>query len=268
MASSFLDTILLRHGPRWHPMAKNALASDTYNWQASYYPGIIPTPMGVWGQKPPTETRVSKSVIGSHNSTNSWPNMPTASTPSPSKPQGTKSSKLGSFWEPVKTGTDNMLFRPTIRRQTQVTGRFFPKPSLTDQERVLLAAKTGRPLSGSFLMSNKYHEIKKLANKIGNAASSSDRPTRPMSSCNPKIAATRRTLFDHQENMAKSEVFMISFRDENKRVYDPNSELHSDYYTVKRQVRFSPVRQVSVPTKEAVFADMVRGKSKRMHSRG
>lgn len=88
---------------------------------------------------------------------------------------------------------------------------------------------------------------------------------------NDKLLISRKPINGPITDSDKTDVFSISFRPDDQGPatlnggYDPQSEIHSDYYTVKR-LRLS-ARQVSFPKGSDDFKPVLQGKPKTLHRR-
>ena len=88
-----------------------------------------------------------------------------------------------------------------------------------------------------------------------------------------RLLISRKPISVPGQDAEKADLFSISFRNEEPEQgttavngsYDPKSELHSDYYTVKR-LRLS-ARQVSFPKSSVDFRPVLQGKTKTLHRR-
>ena len=91
-----------------------------------------------------------------------------------------------------------------------------------------------------------------------------------------KLMISRKPINGHATDTERTDLFSISFRNEEQGTttpgttpvnlnYDPQSELHSDYYSVKR-LRLS-ARQVTFPKGGGDFKPVLQGKPKQLHRR-
>ena len=117
----------------------------------------------------------------------------------------------------------------------------------------------------------KATEITRPSSLSGKSAST----TRSVASAlsNDRLLITRKPLSVPGSEADKTDLFSISFRNDERDVgttatngsYDPQSEMHSDYYTVKR-LRLS-ARQVTFPKGGGDFRTVLQGKPKTLHRR-
>ncbi|XP_046379513.1 uncharacterized protein LOC124151200 [Haliotis rufescens] len=171
-----------------------------------------------------------------------------------------------------KKSIEALPLRPAMARAKQVPGRYFPKAILTDEQKVALAsAKPSRP---SPLKKESFPPIKGLDFMKTSFSLLPPAPrarTSHNASFNPKIAQTRKSLRMFPE--VQTEVFSISFQGDTRQEYDPNSELHSDYYSVTRvSVNSAKDGQKSQmkaqPSSASDFRIVLRGHRKLLHDRG
>lgn len=160
--------------------------------------------------------------------------------------------------------------RPPMSRGKQIPGRFFPKPTLTEEQRAQLELfKRAKPRKSSSLYSSSpSHQADSAADRVFDSSASVSRMDRQHSaSFNHRIARTRQQLQRERPEL-RSEVFAICFKqDLDSTAYDPNSELHSDYYSIKRLKM--PVARLGRPVKTNIddFAVVLRGQRKHLHKK-
>ena len=86
-----------------------------------------------------------------------------------------------------------------------------------------------------------------------------------------KLMISRKPINGQTADVVKADLFSISFRNDDQGTtpvnsnYDPQSELHSDYYTTKK-LRLS-ARQVTFPKGSGDFKPVLQGKPKQLHRR-
>lgn len=160
--------------------------------------------------------------------------------------------------------------RPPMSRGKQIPGRFFPKPTLTEEQRAQLEFfKMAKPRKASSLHSSSPpHQADSAGERVFDSSDSVSRMDRQHSpSFNQRIARTRQQLHRDRPEL-RSEVFAICFKqDLDTTAYDPNSELHSDYYSIKRLKM--PVVRLGRPVKTNIddFAVVLRGQRKHLHKK-
>lgn len=162
--------------------------------------------------------------------------------------------------------------RPPLSKGKQIPGRFFPKPTLTEEQRVQLELfRRMKPRKASSLYSSSPSRQGESAERAFDSSAASvsmsrmDRQHSP--SFNQRIARTRQQLHRERPEL-RSEVFAICFKqDLDSTAYDPHSELHSDYYSIKRLKM--PVARLGCPVKTNVddFAVVLRGRRKHLHKK-
>nr|KAG5704897.1 hypothetical protein BaRGS_003880 [Batillaria attramentaria] len=166
--------------------------------------------------------------------------------------------------------------RPPISRGKQIPGRFFPKPTFTDEQKAqieMLRRNPPPPRKASSLYSvssptRKSHPEADGFSFDSASVSRMDRQNSP--SYNQRIVRARQQLH-HERPELRSEVFAICFKHDldGLEQYDPNSELHSDYYTIKR-LRMPAARlgrRMDVSLDNNKFAVVLRGHRKHLHNK-
>lgn len=157
--------------------------------------------------------------------------------------------------------------RPPLSKGKQIPGHFFPKPMLTEEQKAQLELfRRMKPHKVASLQST-YPSIHGDSGDGASSVSRMDRQHRP--SYNKRIALTRQQLQNNRPEV-KSEVFAICFKHDMDMIstaYDPHSELHSDYYSIKRLKM--PVARLGRPVKTTVddFAVVLRGQRKHLHNK-
>lgn len=183
----------------------------------------------------------------------------------PSIASGLKSpsgESVGSSKSPNKPGLTGLPPRATLRKQKQIPGRFFPAPSLSDDQKLFLKTSKIRPHNRCYT-ANGYVNVNlgPVPHKRQNTAG----PNKVMKgkSANSKKNSVSSSLQEEAEG-----VYTFNFRDEehSSNYYDPTSELRSDYYTVERVVPIYQTRKVNFPG-DNQFQGMLEGTSKTLHER-
>jgi len=162
-----------------------------------------------------------------------------------------------------------VILKPALQQSKQVPGRYFPKPTLTDeQQRALLSSKDSHTLD-----LDRYRTETSISNTssrqsrtLGRATTDLNRPLKrnfTNSSFNPKTTQMRKTLFEASDD--KPNLFTITFRGGNQDEQETRDDLYSDFYLVKRIGSMS--RHVSFPHKTNDFRDTLKGVPKVLHYR-
>lgn len=200
-----------------------------------------------------------------------------------------------------KSSLEALPTRPPLSKTKQIPGRYFPKATPIDIEKVM-----------HFNTFRRYKapvRLRTIDRPIGNSKSldTSDLPMETVSFLNvhPKSSPQKTSNFGRQfyrmkrSNtefpQIKSEVFAISFNSNLKNSrkpedvassalllnggndtpksgandYDPISELHSDYYTIKRVsvATTNTAKSAPNPSARKSFSVVLRGLPKRLHSK-
>ena len=180
----------------------------------------------------------------------------------------------------AKQSVDSLPFRPAMTRSKQIPGRYFPKPVLSEDHKAVLDVASPKRM----LFPSKINPLPQLpsgldiqSSSLGFSSKESPYKLKKIISsfCNPKIAKTRRSLRAFPE--IQTEVFSICFQKYESSDYDPNSELHSDYYSIRRvNLPNTPKHRLGqpghhskglLPATCAEFAVVLRGHRKRLHAR-
>ena len=169
--------------------------------------------------------------------------------------------------------------RPPISREKQIPGRFFPKPCLNEEQKAQLEVfKQLKPRKAASLTSGSQSVVgnsERVQTATVLHGSDSAAPVARMdrqhsASYNRRIARQRQQIDNKERPEIRSEVFAICFKDHSEsghQGYDPCSELHSDYYSIKRLKM--PVMRPGRPVKTSTdnFAVVLRGHRKHLHKK-
>ncbi|KAK3612465.1 hypothetical protein CHS0354_032080 [Potamilus streckersoni] len=164
--------------------------------------------------------------------------------------------------------------RPAFQRSVTIPGRYFPKPSqIEDQkenfqnrnvsESLRERSRTISTRSTASLLSRSSSRVTKLSD--GFAFKRSDTTSSISQNSRRKVTFLNKPVSSENNLDEKVDLYAISFRTDVDEGYDPKSELHSDYYTIKR---ISPTsRQVTFPSKDTNFFTVLHGRPKFLHGR-
>ena len=161
-----------------------------------------------------------------------------------------------------------IVLRPALQQCRQVPGRYFPKPTLMDdQQRGALSSREVTSLDFAGEKCRTETSISIASTKVSKSLSkvtdtSRNKRANYSNSVNPKIFHTRKTLFERADE--KSNLFSISVGGPGES-YDQKSEFHNDHFTVRRNG--SLPRQVTFPQKSLEFREMLTGTTKTLHER-
>ncbi|KAL3876411.1 hypothetical protein ACJMK2_034260 [Sinanodonta woodiana] len=164
--------------------------------------------------------------------------------------------------------------RPAFQRSVTIPGRYFPKPSQIEDHRenvqnrnVSLSlherSRTFSTRSTASLLSRSSSRVTKVSD--GFAFKRSDITSNISQNSRRKVTFLNKSVSSENNPDEKVNLYAISFRTDVDEGYDPKSELHSDYYTIKR---ISPTsRQVTFPSKDTDFFTVLHGRPKFLHGR-
>ena len=165
--------------------------------------------------------------------------------------------------------------RPALSKGKQVPGRFFPKPILTEEQKTQLEAlkratpalskSVSLPSTTPISKPDASHGVGVFNSLPSGSVTRMDRQHSP--SYNQRIARTRLQLQKERPDV-RSEVFAICFKqDMDSKDYDPASELHSDYYSIKRLKM--PMARLGRPMDISTngFAVVLQGRRKHLHKK-
>jgi hypothetical protein len=158
-----------------------------------------------------------------------------------------------------------LVLRPALQQSKQVPGRYFPKPTLTDeQHKFLLVSKDGdnereriEQSSATSLVSSRGRGLSR-----GHIDTMSRQSRRNFTnSVNPRILHTRKTLFDREDR--QNTLFSYSFKSTSVAGHFVGDSQEME--GLRKSVASS--RQVTFPEKTLTFHEMLTGTTKTLHDR-
>lgn len=157
----------------------------------------------------------------------------------------------------------NLVLRPALQQSKQVPGRYFPKPTLTEEQQKFIVGKDREnekdrveQSSATSLVSIKSKGVSRATSDVASRHSRRNFSN----SVNPRILHTRRTLFDREDR--HNTLFTYSFKSTSVAGRILGDSLEADGKTAP-----NANRHVTFPEKTLTFHEMLTGTTKTLHDR-
>lgn len=158
----------------------------------------------------------------------------------------------------------SLVLRPALQQSKQVPGRYFPKPTLTEEQQKFIVGKDreidkDRPEqnSATSLVSTRSKGISRATSDVTSRHSRRNFTN----SVNPRILHTRRTLFDREDR--SNTMFSYSFKSTSVAGHVLGDSQEADGMKKASSVN----RHVTFPEKTLTFHEMLTGTTKTLHDR-